>query len=125
MFKNRGIGCYLTLAAAILSLVSVITYATVLHTMTPVYVLQIVAIILAVVAIVGAKSENPIFPWVTCVNAALMALAAGISASVMVDAMGYVVSGLNTFDTIQSYIVFLVVAVISMVLNIIAGFLRF
>jgi hypothetical protein len=125
MLKNRGIGCYFVLISAVLSIVSLIIYGTVLHKMTAVFVLTILAVVLAVVAIVGSKNDNPIFSWVTCVNAALMGLTAAVSANVMVDAIGYVVSGLNTFDTIQSYIVYLVVAVVAMVLDIIAGFLKF
>jgi hypothetical protein len=125
MLKNRGIGCYFVLVSAVLSIVSLIIYGTVLHKMTSVFVLTILAVVLAIVAIAGSKNDNPIFSWVTCVNAALMGLAAAVSANVMVDAIGYVVSGLNTFDTIQSYIVYLVVAVVAMVLDIIAGFLKF
>lgn len=125
MLKNKGIGGYFVLAAAVLSVISLFVYGMVLNKTAMVFVLTIVAVVLAVVSLVMGKDENPIYPWVTCVNGALTALGAALSAGVMVDAIGYVISGLNTFDTIQSYVIYLVIAIAAMVCNILAGFLKF
>ena len=56
-------------------------------------------------------------------NAALMASAAVWSASVMVNQIGYVISGLDGMDTIISFIIFCSLAVVGMILNIVASFL--
>ena len=56
-------------------------------------------------------------------DAVLMASAAVWSANLMVNQIGYVISGLDGIDTIMSFIVFCALAVISMLLNIIASFL--
>ena len=52
-----------------------------------------------------------------------MASAAVWSASVMVNQIGYVISGLDGMDTIISFIIFCSLAVVGMILNIVASFL--
>ena len=40
----------------------------------------------------------------------------------MLDAFGYVVSGLYQFSQIKSYVIYAVIVVIAMTLNVVAGF---
>ena len=55
-------------------------------------------------------------------TAALAAAGIGYSITVMVDAIGYVISGLYSFDTLRSWITFLVAADISLLLYIVSCF---
>ena len=61
--------------------------------------------------------------FIPVVNAALMASAAVWGASVMVNQIGYVISGLDGMDTIMSFIIFCSLAVVGMIINIVASFL--
>ena len=69
--------------------------------------------------IAGAKE---LINWAAPVNAVVTALTAIMSCSLMLDAFGYVVSGLYQFSQIKSYIVYAVIVVIAVILNVVAGF---
>ena len=116
---KKSIGLYLTLVAGIIAIVEAIYYGKVMYTFQPVYYFLAGAIVLAVLSfvLVGFNKVIPV------VNAVLMASAAVWSASVMVNQIGYVVSGLDGIDTIMSFIIFCSIAVVGMILNIVASFL--
>lgn len=125
MKKKQSIGFYAMILAAILSVAGLAVYGSVMYTLNLVRYLLIAAVALAAVVIVltfviGHKS---IFSAVTVINAALMAASAVYGASLMVNQIGYVIAGLDDMSTIQSFITFTVIAVISMLLYIIASFL--
>ena len=117
-------GFYLVIAAAILLLASLVIYRNVLSQMQIVYVLSVITVVIAVLAFVGEKvlGANELLNWVAPLNAVITALTAIISCSVMLDAFGYVVSGLYQFSQIQSYVIYAVVVIIAIVLNVAAGF---
>ena len=71
------------------------------------------------VKIAGAKE---LINWAAPVNAVVTALTAIMSCSLMLDAFGYVVSGLYQFSQIKSYVIYAVIVVIAMTLNVVAGF---
>lgn len=121
---KRRFGFYLLMIAAILSLASMVLYNTVLNRLGIVYGLSVITVVIAVLAFAGEKvlGANELLNWIAPVNAVITALTAIISCSVMLDAFGYVVSGLYQFSQIQSYVIYAVVVVIAMVLNVAAGF---
>ena len=122
MNKKKAGGFYLTLAAAVLALVGVILYGSVMYRMNAVYVLLAAAIILGALVFV-LTGKTVLANLLPVVNAVLMASAAVWSASLMVNQIGYVISGLDGIDTIMSFIVLCVLAVIAMLLYIVASFL--
>ena len=121
---EKRFGFYLLMIAAILSLASMVLYNTVLNRLGIVYGLSVITVVIAVLAFAGEKvlGSNELLNWMAPVNAVITALTAIISCSVMLDAFGYVVSGLYQFSQIQSYVIYAVVVVIAMVLNVAAGF---
>ena len=121
---EKKVGFYLMCAAAVLSLISMVIYRTVLSQMKIVYGLSIIPAIITIliVVIVKALGEKEVLNWAAAVNAVITALTAIISCSIMLDAFGYVVSGLYQFSQIRSYVIYAVVVVIAMILNVAAGF---
>ncbi len=122
IFANKSGSFYLTGLAAILTLVALIVYNSVMYTYTLIYVLLVAALVLEVL---------PLFlniPFLTgaapVANAVLNGAAGMGSAVVMVNQIAYVVTGLDQMSTIVSYIVFASVAIVTMLVNIVAAFLK-
>lgn len=113
---------YLTALTVILAVVGLFLYKSVMYKMNLVYGFLAAVIVLGVLGIILA-GKTTIANVVPILNAALMASAAVWSANLMVNQIGYVISGLDGMDTIQSFIVFCALAVVGMLLNIIASFM--
>ena len=112
MNKNKkSIGLYLTLVAGIIAIVEAVYYGKVMYTFQPVYYFLAAAIVLAVLSFVLVGFNKVITGFIPVVNA------------VMVNQIGYVISGLDGMDTIISFIIFCSLAVVGMILNIVASFL--
>ena len=122
--KKRLDFIWLIAAGSFFSLVSLLVYRTVLSQLGMVYGLSVipaivVVMVMARVKIAGAKE---LINWAAPVNAVVTALTAIMSCSLMLDAFGYVVSGLYQFSQIKSYVIYAVIVVIAMTLNVVAGF---
>jgi hypothetical protein len=124
--KNKTVGFYITLVAAILSAIACIIYRSVMYRLGAVYMLCIIAVLIAIATVVMSvkNGSNKIYDFVPVVNAVLMASAAVWGVNLMVNEIGYVVADLDTFDVIQSLVVFEIIAVISLILNIVASFMK-
>lgn len=118
MLKNKAIGTYFALAAAVLSIVAIILYGGAYLKVTPPYIWLVVA---AVAGIASLKLGG----WGAAIGACASALAMTTSTNVMLDPVGYVVSGLYQMDTLTGWITFMVVCAVAMLIFIIAGFLKF
>ena len=118
---EKKVGFYLVIAAALLSLVSLLVYRTVLSRLGMVYGLSVIPAIVVVMVMAGVKiaGAKELINWAAPVVTALTAI---MSCSLMLDAFGYVVSGLYQFSQIKSYIVYAVIVVIAVILNVVAGF---
>ena len=121
---EKKIGFYLVMAAAVLSLVSMLIYRTVLSQLGMVYGLSVIPAIVAVLVLAGMKmtGAKELLNWAGPVNAVVTALTAIISCSIMLDAFGLVVSGIYQFSQIRSYVIYAAVVAIAMILNVAAGF---
>lgn len=124
--KDKAVGFYLTLAATVLSIVGLVLYTNVLYKLPVVYVFCIAAIVLTVVVLVGAFTGKkiPAADYLPVINAALMACAAVWAVYLMVNQIGYVIAELDDKSTIMGLIYFEVAAVVAMLLNIVASFMR-
>jgi hypothetical protein len=124
--KGKAVGFYLTLIAAILSIVACVLYKTVMYRMGIVYVFCIAAVVLAAVVIaLSAKGGfSKAADFLPVVNAILMASAAVWGANLMVNEIGYVIAALDSFDAIQTFVIFEVVACISLILNLVSSFMK-
>lgn len=119
---NKAVGFYLTAAAAVLALVGIFVYGTVMYKFTPVYILLAAAVVAEIVSVVMKKQV--FCEVIPIINAVLTASAAVWSAMVMVNQIGYVIASLDPISTITTYIVYLAVAIVAMLFNIIAAFMN-
>lgn len=126
MMKNKAIGFYFTLIAAILSIVSLVLYGGVMYKLPVVYAFCVLPVVLVVVAVAlsFAGKSVPVFQYLPVVNAALAACAAIWAVYLMVNQIGYVIAALDDKSTIMGLIYFEAVTLLSMLLNIIGAFLR-
>lgn len=120
-----SLGFIILVAAAAVSAVSLVLYRTAYSTNNNAYGFMIAAIVVAVIALaINATGKGgAIINWAAPVCAALYAAGLGWSLTSMVDAIGYVISGLFEFSTLQTYISFCIVAGISWLLYLVCGFM--
>ncbi|MCD7760977.1 MAG: hypothetical protein LUH16_04285 [Clostridiales bacterium] len=122
LFKNKSGGFYLTILAAILTIVALVAYSNVMYTYSTITVLLVIALALELLPLLW---NNEVLTGAAPVlNAALLASAGMWSASVMVNQIAYVISGLDEISTIVSYIVYASVVIVGILLNIAAAFLK-
>ncbi len=118
--KNKSKGFYLTAAAAVLSLVGICLYPTVQYQWIGAYILLAIAVVLAAG---GAFIKCGCANLIPCVNAVLTASAAVWATKPMVDPIAYVVSALDPFSTILTFVIFVALVAVAMILNIVAAFI--
>ena len=121
---KKGLGVYILAVGAIIGIVALIVYGNSYATTTKAYGFMVAAVIAAcaTAALGFAGKGASIANWGGVCAAALMAAGLGWSLTVMVDAIGYVVSGLYSFSTLQSYITFATIGGISWLLMLIGSF---
>ena len=122
MKQKVGFGFYVAVCAAVVGLISIILYGSSYNTSKEAYIFLIAGVAVAAVSIFGSLAAPKLFNWGAPVAAALTACGFAFSATVMADPIGYVISGLYSFDTLTSYIRFAVLAGIALVLLIVVGF---
>ena len=119
--KSKGIGAYLSLAAGILAVVAMILYNKVLLQVSAPAgcLIAVIVISLAVFFLEGEWTG-----WLTALQASLLMLAFMTSLNVMLDPIGYVVSGLYQYSDIASFVAFGVVVGVAMLCAMVGGFLK-
>lgn len=124
--KDKAIGFYFTLIAAILSAAGMILYNNVMYKIPLVYVFCLIAVLLTSIVVLSAfmGKTKKIFHFLPVVNAALMSSAAIWAVYLMVNQLGYVVAGLDKKSTIMGFVYFEIVVFLSILLNILASFFR-
>lgn len=124
--KDKAIGFYFTLVAAILSLAGLIIYPSVMYRLPIVYGFCAVAVLLTIMVVLSSFIGKTVslFRFLPVINSALMASAAVWAVYLMVNQLGYVVAELDSKSTIMGLVYFEVVAVLSMLINIVGAFLK-
>lgn len=117
-------GNMLTVITFILSIASVCVYTKVMYRFLPVYFLLLGAAAVCVLR-VGISVKLPgVASYLPIASATLMAAAAIFGSLLMVNQLGYVFSGLDGIDTVMTYVIFMVLSIVGMLLSIIASFAR-
>ena len=120
---KKSICFFILAAAAVVSIVSIVLYGSSYSTTPKAYGFMIAGVAVAAVSLViGMTKGSRIANWGGAAAAALMAAGLGWSLTVMVDAIGYVISGLYQFSTLQSYITYAICAGIGWLLYLVSGF---
>ena len=123
---KKGFGFYLVIVSAILAAASLVLYGSSYTTNNETYMWMGIALavdVLAVVlAIVAKKGEW--LNWLPVIGAVVTMWGLLQSVNIMLDACGYVVSGLYVFSDIQGWVYFMVAAVVACLVDMIAGFAK-
>lgn len=124
--KDKAVGFYFTLIAAVLAVIGLILYPNVMYKLPVVYVFCIAAIVLTLIVLAGsfAGKQIPASDYLPVINAALMACAAVWAVYLMVNQIGYVIAELDEKSTIMGLVYFEVAAILAMLVNIAGAFLR-
>ena len=119
--SKKKAGSYISLAAAIVLIVSIILYGSVMHPYAYTTALLWPAVICAALGFI--LSDRAVGSLMPVAAAVLVSLAAVYGISLMVNQIGYVISGLDDINTISGTIRFEIAAVIALILSILASFL--
>ncbi len=124
--KDKAMGFYFTLVAAILSLAGLIIYPSVMYRLPIVYGFCAAAVLLTIIVVFSSFIGKTVslFRFLPVINSSLMASAAVWAVYLMVNQLGYVVAELDSKSTIMGLVYFEVVAVLSMLINIVGAFLK-
>ncbi len=120
--KKMSVGFFIMFAAIVVGIVGIIIYGGAYVTSKPAYHYMIAAAVVGAISEAGALKMPKIFNWGAPVAACLAAAGFAYSFTVMTYPIGYVISGLYASSTLTGYIIFAVVALISLLLYLIAGF---
>ena len=119
--SKKQAGSYFSLAAAIVMIVSIILHRSVMHPYAYTTVFLWIAVVCGVLGfLLSDKVAGPLMPVAASIY---VSLAAVYGISLMVNQIGYVISGLDDMSTIMGTIQFEIAAVIALILSILASFL--
>lgn len=123
--RKPAVAFYFTVAGIILTAAGILLYTTVIRTATAPYFLLAAALVIGILGLgIALKTGSELSEWAPVAAAVLVALGLGKSASMMVDPIGWAISGLYQFSDIASYVYFLIVGGIAVTLFVIAGFMK-
>lgn len=120
---SKKIGFYILFAAVVVDLVAMFLYGSSYATTQNAYIWMGVAAAIGLVAAFAGAKMPKVCNWGPALAGAAMAAGIAFGATVMSDPIGYFISGLYQFSTLQPWITYTVVGVIALVLFWIAGFL--
>ncbi len=115
-------GFFISCLAIIVSIVGLALYGKAYNTSQQAYTLLIAAVVVEVLSTAGALKFPKVFNWGAPIAGLLAAAGLVYSATVMVDPIGYVVSGLYESSTLSGFITFAVVAGVGWLLYLVASF---
>ena len=120
---KKSLGFFILAAAAVVCVISIVLYGSSMNVTTKAYGFMAAAAVVAVISLVlGAVKGNKISNWGGLCAAMLMMAGLAWSLTVMVDAIGYVISGLYQFSLLNTYITFTICGGLAWVLFVIASF---
>ena len=123
---NKTVGFYISVVACVLALVALVLYVPTTGSLSLVIGLLVAAIVIevALIAVSWVIGNKAFLNLASSVNAVLLAFAIVTSFNPQLDAIGYVVSGLYTFEQIQPFVNFVIVIAISFLLYLVASFMK-
>ena len=123
---NKTVGFYISVVACVLALVALVLYVPTTGSLSLVIGLLVAAIVIevALIAVSWVIGNKAFLNLASSVNTVLLAFAIVTSFNPQLDAIGYVVSGLYTFEQIQPFVNFVIVVAISFLLYLVASFMN-
>ncbi|MCR4883376.1 MAG: hypothetical protein K6A68_07385, partial [Clostridiales bacterium] len=122
--KNRNaIASYLMTVPGILAVAAIILYRFVMYRLTPVYFMLGGVIPLVAIGFGLARKFPKISNYIPVCVSVLLASAAVWGSELMVNQIGYVMAGLDGVGTIITWIIYVAIVVIALIVSLIASFL--
>lgn len=123
---EKTVGFYISVVACVLALVALILYLSTAGALALVIGLLVAVIVVevALIAVSWVIGNKAFLNLASSINAVLLGYAIVTSFNPQLDAIGYVVSGLYTFEQIQPFVNFVIVVAISFLLYIVASFMN-
>ncbi|MBP3880808.1 MAG: hypothetical protein J6E40_01305 [Lachnospiraceae bacterium] len=122
---KKSVGFFVLAAAAVVSVISIVLYGSAMNKTTNAYGFMIAAAVVAVAALVlSAVKGSKLANWGGFCAAVLMMAGLAWSLTAMVDAIGYVISGLYQFSLLKTYITFAICGGIAWVLFLASSFMN-
>jgi len=124
MKSKKSVGFILFIIAGLLAVAAAVAYRSVMYTEPKTYVCLLAAVAVIVVAtlLAGKFGNSVLFSIFTIAASVLIAYGITLGTGKMVNQIAYVVTGLDPFKTITTYVVFAVLAVLALVFTWLAAF---
>lgn len=121
---KKSVGFYLTVIAAVAAVIGVINYISASGATESVMILTAAAVIIEILMIIGlavvkSRFVLNLFPTVCAI---LMSAAVAFSFNTQVDGLGFLISGMYSFDDMKNFLLFAGFGVLAAVLYIISSF---
>ena len=122
--NKKSLGFYLSIVSAIIMIAGIIIYTQVMITSPYAYVFLVLSLLTSCGAVVmSSKLDNAAVVNLFAVCAAVFTIfALAFATTSMVYPIGYVISGLYQFSSIQTFIIFAIVVGVGWLFNLISGF---
>ena len=122
---KKSVGFYLTVIAAIAAVIGVINYISASGATASVMILTAAAVIVEILMIIGlavlkSRFILNLFPAACSI---LMSAAVAFSFNTQVDGLGFLISGMYSFDDMKNFLLFAGFGVLAAVLYIISSFM--
>ncbi len=124
MKNKRSCVSYLNLITGSITLIACFTYTRVMYQWQVVPMILAGVVLLAVLAVVGAKALPSITSFAPVLMAPMLAGAGVCSAHTMMNQLGFVVAGLEGIHTIYTWIAFVALVVCGILISIVTSFLN-
>ena len=120
---SKKIGFFILFAAVVVDAVAMLLYGASYAKTMNAYIWMAVAAVIGLVAAFAGSKMPKIANWGPALAGAAMAAGVAYGATVMSDPIGYYISGLYQFSTLQPWIIYTAVGLVALVLFWVAGFL--
>lgn len=123
--KNKSTGFYLTVIAAVLSLIGVISYTQAEVVVPMIIVLVVISLVVeaAMIALLAGIGNKEFLNLTASVNAVILMAAFIQSFIAQLDSLGWWVSGLYTLKQVLGFLIFAALVFIAVVMNVAASFM--
>lgn len=122
---KKSIGFYLTVIAAAASLIGLINYISASGATLNVMILTGAALAVEILMIIGmaAFGNRLVLNLFPTAAAVLMAAAVAFSFQTQVDGLGFLISGMYSFNDLKNFLIFAICGLIAAVLYVISSFM--
>ena len=120
---SKKIGFYVLFAAVVVDAVAMFLYGSSYATTQNAYIWMAVAAVIGLAAAFGGAKLPKVCNWGPALAGAAMAMGIAYGGTVMSDPIGYYISGLYQWSTLQPWVTYTVIAAIALVLFWVAGFM--